>query len=245
MPNVSTPAIVLRHAQYRDNDRMLTLFSPTHGRVEALARGCRKPTAALQSATELFCTGTYLFFQSRDRWTLTGCEVTERYYPLREDYDRLLYGTYLLSACEAAVQPDEAQPALYALLLTALARLTYGGEEATPAGVTAVFLMQFAHTQGYRPVLHHCVRCKQPLGAAVRFDALAGGTACPVCAPAAPALRADTLGFLRAAQERAWQALEDAPQEAVAQALHHLRTYMEGRLERIIKAAKLLPALRG
>ena len=39
-------AIVLRYANYRDNDRILTLLSPTRGRIEALARGCCRPRKA-------------------------------------------------------------------------------------------------------------------------------------------------------------------------------------------------------
>ena len=42
MAQITTNAIVLRRADYRENDRMLTLFSPTHGRIDALARGCRR-----------------------------------------------------------------------------------------------------------------------------------------------------------------------------------------------------------
>ena len=39
MPSVTTQGIVLRHADYREHDRMLTLLSPSMGRVEALCRG--------------------------------------------------------------------------------------------------------------------------------------------------------------------------------------------------------------
>lgn len=33
MQQTNNTAIVLRHANYRDNDRMLTLFSPTRGKL--------------------------------------------------------------------------------------------------------------------------------------------------------------------------------------------------------------------
>ena len=42
MPQIVTNAVVLRRADYRENDRMLTLFSPTLGRIDALCRGCRR-----------------------------------------------------------------------------------------------------------------------------------------------------------------------------------------------------------
>ena len=33
MPSIITQAIVLRHADYREHDRMLTLLSPSMGRI--------------------------------------------------------------------------------------------------------------------------------------------------------------------------------------------------------------------
>ena len=42
MPALNTPALVIRRADYSDYDRMVTLFSPEHGRIDAIARGCRK-----------------------------------------------------------------------------------------------------------------------------------------------------------------------------------------------------------
>ena len=47
MPQVTTHAIVLRRADYRENDRMLTLFSPSLGRIDALCRGCRRQKSPL------------------------------------------------------------------------------------------------------------------------------------------------------------------------------------------------------
>ena len=38
MGQITTNAIVLRRVDYRENDRMLTLFSPTLGRIDALCR---------------------------------------------------------------------------------------------------------------------------------------------------------------------------------------------------------------
>ena len=57
MPQIVTNAVVLRRADYRENDRMLTLFSPTLGRVDALCRGCRRQKSPLMAASEVFCAG--------------------------------------------------------------------------------------------------------------------------------------------------------------------------------------------
>ena len=243
MPSIATQAIVLRRVNYRDNDRMLTLFSPALGRIDAIARGCRKATSALCGATELFCSGEYQFHQSRDRFTLTGCAIQESFYPLREDYDRLVYGAYLLALCEASVQPGEEHSELYALLLGALARLAYGAARQPAAALTAVFLLQFAEALGYRPRLEACAHCGTVLhdGAQVRFGALAGGALCAVCGAAAEIIRPAALRFLRDAQRSGFDCAVDIPAEIQNEAVRHMRRYLESRAERTIKAAKLLP----
>jgi len=243
MPSITTQAIVLRRVNYRENDRMLTLFSPTLGRIDAAARGCRKTKSALGGSTELFCSGEYQFHQNRDRYTLTGCAIQESFYPLREDYDRLVYGAYLLALCEASVQPGEEHPELYALLLSALARLAYGASTQSPAALTVVFLLQFAESLGYRPRLDACAHCGivLPKEGLARFSALAGGTLCPACGVAAELIGADTLRFLRDAQRTGFDC--DLSVCAVIQndAVRCMRAYLESRVERTIKAAKLLP----
>lgn len=246
MPSVSTHAIVLRHVSYRDSDRMLTLFSPTMGRVDVLARGCRKQKSALCSATEVFCTGEYQLYQNRDRYTLTGCAIQESYYSLREDYDRLVHGAYMLNLCEAAIQPGEVSPELFACLLGALARLAYGEPDQPLEALTAAFLLQFAQGQGYKPELDRCVQCGQALAAdqPARFDPMAGGLLCLRCGGAALLMQPQTLDFLRAVQRQGFDALRARMERPThLQALAYMRRYMEGRLAYTIKAAALLPAL--
>ena len=48
MPSVTTQGIVLRYANYREHDRMLTILSPDYGRIDALSRGCRRPKSPLR-----------------------------------------------------------------------------------------------------------------------------------------------------------------------------------------------------
>ena len=157
MPSLTTQAIVLRHADYREHDRMLTLLSPSLGRAEALCRGCKRPQSPLLSASEWFTLGEYVLFTGKGHMTVTSCHVTETFFPLRTDYERLKYATYMLSIAEAAAQPGERAVELFTLLARSLSRLAY--TEKDPRAVTAAFLLHFSAISGYRPRLHHCVRC--------------------------------------------------------------------------------------
>ena len=107
MPSIVTQAIVLRHADYREHDRMLTLLSPSMGRIEAVCRGCKRPQSPLLAASEWFALGEYVLYAGKGRMNVSSCNVTESFFPLRTDYERLKYATYILSVAEAAAQPGE------------------------------------------------------------------------------------------------------------------------------------------
>lgn len=182
MPAITTQGIVLRHADYREHDRMLTLLSPTMGRVEALCRGCKRPQSPLLSASEWFALGEYVLFTGKGRMTVTSCRVTETFYPLRDDYDRLKYATYLLAVSEAAAQPGEKAVELFTLLARSLSRLAY--TEKNPQAVAAAFLLHFSNISGYRPRLSHCVRCGRRMEDEEihLMDIENGGLLCDKCA---------------------------------------------------------------
>ena len=149
MAQITTHAIVVRRADYRENDRMITLFSPTMGRIDAQCRGCRRQKSPLMAASELFCAGEYVLYQTHDRATVVSCQVSDTYYALRSDYEKLSHGMYMLELCGAAIQPGQENERLFMLLLRSLAHLCYG--EAAPRRITAVFLMGMTSLLGFRP----------------------------------------------------------------------------------------------
>ena len=181
MRQTENTAIVLRYANYKDNDRMLTLFSPTRGRIEALARGCRRTRSPLLNASELFALGDYELYERGGRISVTGASLIETFYPLRADFDRLACGTYLLNLAEAAIQPGEPAQELFMLLLHTLSRLTFTDQPWRP--LLAGFLLHYAACEGYKPRLQHCVRCTRRLEAEERvyFDMQEGGLCCHDC----------------------------------------------------------------
>lgn len=188
----NTQAIVLRRVDYRENDRMLTLFSPESGRLDALCRGCRKPKSALLAASELLTMGEYVFFSGRGRESVQSCNVIESFYPLRLDYGKLSHATLMAAACLKVIQPEEPMAHLYILLARSLKRLAY---EDTPAEqVSAAFLLHFVTLSGFKPRLNHCARCGRALGEEGGFLLTEeDGVCCAACSRNAP--RKDWLTF--------------------------------------------------
>ena len=146
---IVTPALVIRRADYSDYDRMVTLFSPEMGRIDAIARGCRRPKSPLVNAVEPFTSGEFQLYERRDRFTLEQCTISEDYYALRTDYDKLCHGVYWLKLLDQAILPDTPMPRLFITTLRALAHLNWG--ELPPALVTMAFEMHFMALNGFAP----------------------------------------------------------------------------------------------
>ena len=231
MANVTTQGIVLRYTDYRERDRMLTLLTPFSGRVEAAARGCRKPGSPLMSCAELFAYGEFVLYQGKGRSGVTAFTLIDSFYSLREDYELLRYASYMLQILEAQAIPGDRADRLFQLLIRSLKRLCYLPLD--PRAVTAAFLLMDTALSGYRPRLSHCVRCGKEIPAqkARLFDVEEGGLRCDDCAswqiPAIPVTPGQVI-WMKDVLQNGIEKTERPPQDAP---LPLLRKYLETRLE--------------
>lgn len=184
MPALTAPALVIRRADYSDYDRMVTLFSPQYGRIDAIARGCRKPKSPLLNACEPFVSGEFQLYQRGERFAIEQCQISESFYELRTDYERLQHGVYWLKLLDAAVMPDVPMPDLFLISLRALAHLNYS--ELPPELLTMAFEMHLMAQLGYAPRVDQCARCGRSIDGDARFDAVLGGCVCLSCPSTAP-----------------------------------------------------------
>ena len=240
MPSITTRGIVLRYANYRDHDRMLTLLTPEYGRMDVLSRGCRRPKSALMPASECFVSGEFVVFQQNDRCTLTGCTLDDTFYNLRLDPYRLTCASYMAALCAAAAQSGQAAAELYALLLKGLYYLCYD-RESDPLGNTTAFLLLFAQAIGYRPRLSRCAHCRKllDLSGDSWMDIVAGGMCCPECASrTAYLVKHQDIVWMSETLREGFTPQKKTDAEAIFQVL---RRYVESRLEATIKVSRLLP----
>ena len=241
MIQTENTAIVLRRVNYRDNDRMVTLLSPSRGRIEAIIRNCRKPKSHNLNAAELFALGDYMVIESGGHMTVTSVHLIETFYPLRADYDRLTCGVWLLGLAEAVAEPEQDEQELFMLLLHTLSRLAFSDQPWKP--LLSGFLLHFSACQGFKPRLNHCSLCGKRLGdePPLFFDPADGGVVCGSCrrngnqVSLSPAQLRWMRGALTAGSA-SWVNTADA--EAPFQIL---RAYVESKLGRRLKSGALLP----
>lgn len=236
MGTFSVEGIVLRHADYRENDRMLTLLTP-RGRVDALCRGCKRPRSPLMAASEVFVMGSYELTAVRDRYIVSACLIRDSFYDLRLDIRRLSCAAYMANVCEATVQPEDSAQRPFLLLARALGYLCYQNED--PRAVLSAFLLHYAAALGYRPALDRCVVCGTPADGenGVLFDIEQGGILCSACAgrmvrgTGLTRREADWLKTAETKGVRTGLPPEDAPLEVMQQ---YLESHIDRRIPRLV-----------
>ena len=240
MNQTENTAIVLRRVNYRDNDRMVTLLSPSRGRIDALIRNCRKPKSHNLNAAELFALGDYMLVETGGRIIVTSVHLIETFYPLRADYDRLTCAVWLLSLAEAAAEPEQEQQELFMLLLHTLSRLAFSDQPWKP--LLSGFLLHFSACQGFKPRLNHCVLCgRRPEEPPLFFGAEEGGLICEDCrrSRSQVSLSPEQLRWMRRALTVGSASWVNTPDAEAPFDL--LRSYVESKLGRRLKPGALLP----
>ena len=219
--------MVIRTVDYRDNDRILTLFTAEQGRVDAKARNCRKSTSPL-----LACTQPFIY-------------VLESFYPLREDIAKFAVASLCTSLCLEGVQAGESSEDAFSLLYHTLSYLTYGDND--PEDLAACFLIRFLSLAGFRPAITRCAVCGRDLreDPVIRFLPDRGGAVCAACSPVGRRIGKTALEAMRRMllldddQLGRVKLKESLRAELLSQLLPYAKLYLPG----IEKAAALFTSL--
>ena len=175
---IKTQAIVLNKVDFKDNDRVLTLFSAQKGKITVSCKGVKKQNSKLRAASEVFAFGTYVLAESKGRYTVTGYDSIDSFFELRDDFERLTLGVLFLKICEKSISQGESNIELFSLLINCLHKLRE--PDVAPGFVASVFLLKYSSIMGYQPELENCAKCSNNTEL-LFFSASAGGVLCKNC----------------------------------------------------------------
>lgn len=175
----NSPAIVLRQRKLGDADKIITVYSASRGKLDAVAKGVRRSRSKLAGHVEPMAHASFQFAQGRNLDIITQVETIEPFTELRDDLDRMSRGLYACELLDRFTEPHHEHFDLYRLLLDTLRRVAARDDVDTPL---RYFEMRLLDILGYRPELEACVSCREPLAAVTNYwTAGGGGVACPRC----------------------------------------------------------------
>ena len=262
----SIEAIVLKRTDYGEADRILTLFTPTKGKMHAIAKGTRRPISKKAGHLELLNRSQLQMALGRNLDIVTQAEGRENFLHLRGELWHMTCGFYLAELVDRFVEDSTPHRDIYALLLESLRYLDADAnalqdqraqvseqtnEQVDVHGHTRLLLRYFElhllSSIGYEPALQNCAQCASELRPEENgFRASLGGVLCPQCSRFwERRLSLNALKVLRFLQRSKWIEAShlrlDAKLQAELEAVMH--DLLRFHLERDLKSWSFLDML--
>jgi DNA repair protein RecO (recombination protein O) len=178
--SIRVDAVVLRHSNYGEADRLLTLYTRQMGKIRVMAKGARKIASRKAGHIEPFTHVKLQLAKGRDMFLLTQADTVDAYLPLRDDLILTSHASYVLELLERFTYEDGTEnSSIFRLLTETLSRLASKSDVWL---VLRYYEMRLLDHLGFRPQLFECVNCGREIKAEDQFFSFsAGGIICPSC----------------------------------------------------------------
>jgi len=241
-----TEAIIIKKIKLGEADRILTLYTPHLGKIQAVAKGVRRPRSKMAGHLELLTHSLVSLARGRNLDTITGSQTINSFLVLKSDLWLTSCALYTIELVDQFTAEQIENYPLFQLLLEALHHLCQVNSEL----VLRYFELHLLNEVGYRPQLQQCVSCSSSLeSGATTFCPSAGGMLCPNCSRNQPLTYPLSLNALKALRLLQGSDYDTAGKLEMSAELSHeleevMRHYLRYLLERELKSVVWLDRLR-
>ena len=241
-------AIVLRHADWGEADRLITLYTREGAKLRVIAKGARKIKSRKAGHLEPFTRVTLQLAKSRSFPIVTQAETQDAFLPLRDNLLRTATASTVIELLDRFTYESEAEnPAAFSLLTDTLTRIA---TQSDPWVAVRYYEVQVLDVLGYRPQLGVCANCSNEIQPVDQFFSIVqGGILCPNCGrnlPGSQPVSMAGLKTLRHYQRSSYpQAVKWDPPETVRQEVENLlQKYITYLLERELNSPGFLKQIK-
>lgn len=227
---VKINALMLKSVDYKDNDKMLTLYSLEQGLIGASIRGVKKAGAKLGFSAQPFCFAEYILSVNGERATVIGATEIESFYNVR-----LHIGAYYASCVVAEFLikcgSEQSDEKMFMLAVNTIKKLNFNPQDAN--GELCKFLYRALNLLGYGIKADGCASCKSDAtqGEYSYFDFESGALYCEDCS--LPSHRKILNGTANGLQQLSLN--QPMPSESQALVLKFLNYYLEQKTGETLK----------
>lgn len=156
-------AVVLRQVDVGEADRIVSLITPSRGRIDARVPGVRKSRKRF-GGLDLYVRAEVELALGRSKSRLSSMRIIDDHVGIRSDVERLALAGYAAELMLQCVAEDQEAEQPFRLACSAFQSL--GGASAVDPGGQGwarAFELKLLHVLGNRPILRRCASCDGPL----------------------------------------------------------------------------------
>ncbi len=169
---------MLRARNLGEADRIFTLFTRAHGKIDAVGKGARRTKSALGGRLELLSEATLTLHRGRTLDVITSAVTRRSHWRGLVEPGALGAASLVAETVDLFCEPELALDDVYALLVGVAAAIAVAP---APAMLVPRFQLRLLHALGLAPPDDACIRCGGDLDEGAWVDVDAGGLGCSRC----------------------------------------------------------------
>lgn len=160
-------AMVLKSVDYKDNDKILTLYSLEKGKITAGIKGVKKSGAKLKFASEPFALCEFVLNEKMGRYTVIGATYIDSFFNLRLNLQKYYVSSVILETLNLLTGENEPDHDLFNLAVNAVKYVNYQDGELKTLNL---FLFNLTSLLGYGIQTLNCNGCDCKIDGRVFFS---------------------------------------------------------------------------
>ena len=125
METFEIDAICIRSVDYKDNDKIITLYGTNVGKIAMVAKGAKKPKAKLKYAASPLCFGHYYYSGKGGKQTLVGCDMYDSFFDISIDPEKFYAASVILEILDKMGMENDYNNDLFVLSIKGIKDLAY------------------------------------------------------------------------------------------------------------------------
>jgi len=175
-----TEGIVLKSTEFKEADKIVTIYTKDYGKITAIAKGVRKIKSKFGSSLEILTHSVFLFYKGRNIDIVSQTEILESFFSTSKEVNKFAFAVNCIEVVNKLTEEREINIGLFNLLKEVL---HYLRKTADPKLLTLSFKWQTMLLLGYRPSINRCCRCNKDVKdqKEMYFNIKEGGLLCNNC----------------------------------------------------------------
>lgn len=171
--------IVVKTIDYKDKDKLLSIYTLENGLVTASLKGVKQAKSKLKPFGQVFCFAEWVLVKTGEHMTVTNANMIDSFFELTKDYDKFCIACVMLDMVKYTSIYFENQSEMFVNLLKALRLLAYS--DTLPKMALIKFTLNLLKLNGYEFITDVCDNCGVKLNGACLLDITTGATKCDLC----------------------------------------------------------------
>ncbi len=140
-----TQGLVLKLIDYKDADKLASVFTLDYGVITAKFVGVKKEKAKLKAVAQPFTFADFNFTTRANNRVVTGANLIDNFYQVMTDYNKTICGYIVLDIIKSILPEEKPEQDLFLLTISTLKNIEQNNE------LVAVvdFILKFLHFSGF------------------------------------------------------------------------------------------------